>query len=542
MSKFLITLLVIGSFIAAAAAQPARDISLAPATPGKRLAAVVGNASYTSIPPLKNTLNDADSISAALRSLGFEVMNLRNASKSQFDQLLENFYLKLRGGQYETALFYYSGHGVSVFGRNYLVPIDARPLSEKDVEYSCLDANRVLSLMEDHAPVKILILDACRDNPFTRSWGGKGAGQTGLSSMSGPNGAFIGFAAAENAKASDGRKGNNGIYTAALLQHLRTPGLSIDQIFTRVAKTTQQLAGAEGWEQVPFKRSSLTEDFYFRFGEKQPEPPVVVEKGADPKPAVVPDHMVLVEGGWFNMGDTFGDGYGAPVHRVRVSTFLMGKYEVTFQEYDAFCEATGRSKPDDKGWGRESRPVVDISWFDAVDYCNWLSRQEGYRPVYTIKGENVSPDWNANGYRLPTEAEWEYAARQRGDKVRFGNGKDVADPMQINFDGNKDSKSYSIIGIDRQKTLPVGSLNSPNSLGLHDMSGNVSEWCWDWFGVEFYSSSPDEDPRGPLSGFTRVVRGGNWMDAPFVVRADCRGSGIPSGSSGIPGFRLVRTQ
>lgn len=270
--------------------------------------------------------------------------------------------------------------------------------------------------------------------------------------------------------------------------------------------------------------------------------------------------MVLVKGGAFDMGDVMGDNEydDETVHRVTLDDFYIGRYAVTFEEYDAFCMATGREKPGDAGWGRERRsawhiakdvewmpfrgisPVTDVSWYDAVEYCNWLSEKNGLSKVYTISGEEITADWNANGYRLPTEAEWEYAARGGGKKVRFGNGKNIADPMEINFDGSKDyKKPYSRVGEYRQKTVPVGSLKSPNALGLHDMSGNVYEWCWDWYGS--YPSAPAVNPTGPASGSNRVIRGGSWYSNLQRVRVANRFSVTPGIRDDDLGFRLARS-
>ena len=257
-----------------------------------------------------------------------------------------------------------------------------------------------------------------------------------------------------------------------------------------------------------------------------------------------PDNMVFIQGGSFEMGDAFGDGDGdeKPMHTVTVSDFYLAIHETTFDEYDAFCDATGREKPNDIGWGRGRRPVIYVSWNDAVAYCNWLSEQHGYQKVYTISGSTVTANWNANGYRLPTEAEWEFAARQRGQKVRFGNGEDTADPKNINFDGSANyKKPYSITGIYRAKTVPVGSLSRPNSLVLHDMSGNVWEWCWDWYDSGYYEKSKDSlNPRGPDSGSGRVGRGGSWINTPAFARCADRSYFTPGYRRDVLGFRLAR--
>jgi formylglycine-generating enzyme required for sulfatase activity len=277
-----------------------------------------------------------------------------------------------------------------------------------------------------------------------------------------------------------------------------------------------------------------------------------------PKPLLPPakDDLIFIEGGTYKMGDVMGDNEkdNETVHPVTLSDFYLGAYAVTFAEYDAFCEATGRTKPDDHKWGRDKRPVINVSWYDAVEYCNWLSEQQGLTPFYTIdktrKDRNntknddtlkwvVSPQEDANGYRLPTEAEWEYAARQGGQTVRFGNGKDVADPQEINFNASESyKKPYSVVGEYRSKTVPVGSLKSPNTLGLHDMSGNVWEWCADWYGAY---SSKKMNPLGAERGATRVLRGGSWDGDPSVCRTAYRNRSRPTNRYNIVGFRLARS-
>jgi len=236
--------------------------------------------------------------------------------------------------------------------------------------------------------------------------------------------------------------------------------------------------------------------------------------------------FIYVKGGTFQMGDQFGEGSDneLPVHAVRVNDFYMSKYEITFDQYDAFCEATGRDKPSDGDWGRGKSPVIYVSWRDATAFCEWLSEQTREK------------------IRLPTEAEWEYAARERGKKVRFGNGKNIADPSEINFNASADYKqSYSVAGEYRRKTLPVGTFR-PNSLGLYDMSGNVWEWCRDRYGEDYYTNSPEDNPKGPSSGSSYVYRGGSWsVFLPQLMRACVRfGTSPDSRYFGI-GFRVVRT-
>ncbi|MFN0200281.1 MAG: formylglycine-generating enzyme family protein [Bacteroidia bacterium] len=259
-------------------------------------------------------------------------------------------------------------------------------------------------------------------------------------------------------------------------------------------------------------------------------------------PSDCPSDMVHIAGGTFDMGDVFGEGGSdeKPVHKVSVSSFCMAKYELSFAEYDAYCEATSASKPSDEGWGRGQRPVINVSWYDAVAYCNWRSKKEGLTPCYTINGENVSCNFQANGYRLPTEAEWEYAAREGGKKVRFGNGKNQADASEMNFDAKRDYKqSYSNVGEYRGKTVVVNSF-SPNALGLYNMSGNVWEWCYDWYDAGYYNNSPNSNPTNTKLSDYRLCRGGSWFNIPDICRAAFRSGFTPTFRNNRIGFRLLR--
>jgi|GEM_PF-1844604 len=277
------------------------------------------------------------------------------------------------------------------------------------------------------------------------------------------------------------------------------------------------------------------------------------------------DGMVFVEGGEFLMGctDEQGGGCDDDVRKVFVNDFYMGKYEVTFEEYDAFCEVSGQEKVDDRGWGRGNRPVIDVSWYDAVEYCNWLSEQEGLEPCYRIDKENKDPnnksayddmkwvvhcDFTKNGYRLPTEAEWEYAAR--GGRVSEGHkwagvsredelflyGNYCDENCEYNWRDNLRNDGY-------QNTAPVGSFR-PNELGLYDMSGNVWEWCWDWYGNSYISEegvSIYRDVVGPIYGSFRVLRGGSWHNCAAYLRVAYRSRFWPYRRYNYLGFRLTKT-
>ncbi|HPH11330.1 MAG TPA: SUMF1/EgtB/PvdO family nonheme iron enzyme [Thermotogota bacterium] len=247
--------------------------------------------------------------------------------------------------------------------------------------------------------------------------------------------------------------------------------------------------------------------------------------------------LVKVKGGSFQMGDEVGDlrEECRPVHRVKLTyDYWIGKYAVTFREYDTFCAATSRSVPDDLGWGRKTRPVIGVSWNDAIGYCNWLSEKEGIAKAYDSNGNLLDRNGNrttdimkVEGYRLPTEAEWEYAARG-GQKT---NGHKYAGSDDLNEVGWYKDNS------DRQ-THPVGEKKA-NELGLYDMSGNVWEWCHDWYGG--YASRTQTNPTGPSSGSHRVKRGGSWRNDAQTCRVAFRDFFTPTDCYFYLGFRLSRT-
>ena len=232
----------------------------------------------------------------------------------------------------------------------------------------------------------------------------------------------------------------------------------------------------------------------------------------------------LVEGGSFQMGSTDGDDDEKPVHQVTVSPFWIGKYEVTQAEWQEVMD----SNP--SNWKGDRLPVEKVSWFDAVDYCNRRSVKEGLTPCYSGSGNNITCDWSANGYRLPTEAEWEFAAR--GGKLskgyKFSGSNDIG--LVAWYGGNSGSKTHEV-GTKRA-----------NELGLHDMSGNVWEWCWDWYDARYYARSPGSDPRGAGSGSYRVLRGGSSLSYDNNCRVADRNRGNPDGRYGSYGFRVARAK
>jgi uncharacterized caspase-like protein len=228
----------------------------------KRLALVIGNSHYKFSNPLKNPVNDARAIASSLQGLGFDVMEHEDLTQPQLKQAINSFGEKLKG--YDVGLFYYAGHGVQSKGVNYMIPVEAELKNEEQVEFDCVAADRVLAFMETASTkVNLIILDACRNNPFGRSWQ-RSAGGGGLAMMDAPKGSLIAYATSPGRTASDGES-SNGLYTSALLKYMRNPSLTIEQVFKQVRN---EVSDKSGGAQIPWESTSLTgEDFYLGKGE-----------------------------------------------------------------------------------------------------------------------------------------------------------------------------------------------------------------------------------------------------------------------------------
>jgi formylglycine-generating enzyme required for sulfatase activity len=252
-----------------------------------------------------------------------------------------------------------------------------------------------------------------------------------------------------------------------------------------------------------------------------------------PDPGTVPEGFVRVEGGTFQMGSSNGENDERPVHTVTVRSFSMGRHEVTQKEWTEVMGTTVRQQRDQAGgnslYGEgDNYPMYYVSWYEAVEYCNKRSIREGLTQAYRGSGTSIICDFTASGYRLPTEAEWEYAAR--------GGNKDY---LTYEYAGGNSAGAVGWYdGNSGGSTHPAGQ-KQPNSLGLYDMSGNVWEWCWDWYSNS-YSSGSQTDPGGPVSGASRVLRGGSWGNSAADLRSSYRNFNTPGGRGSGLGFRLVR--
>jgi formylglycine-generating enzyme required for sulfatase activity len=247
------------------------------------------------------------------------------------------------------------------------------------------------------------------------------------------------------------------------------------------------------------------------------------------------DDFVLIRGGTFTMGSPASEperGTDETQHRVTVGDFYIAASSVTQREYR---ELMGENPSEFSG---NNLPVENVTWFDAARFCNARSMREGLTPAYTISGETVTWNRNANGYRLPTEAEWEYACRA-GTTTPFNIGNNITDREAncYNNYGYNNNSSGRVTGGYRGRTTPVNSY-AANSWGLFDMHGNVADWCWDWYGE--YSTAAQTNPVGPSTGTLRVNRGGGWNDFPKHIRSAYRAAMPPGNGSFNLGFRLVR--
>jgi formylglycine-generating enzyme required for sulfatase activity len=252
-----------------------------------------------------------------------------------------------------------------------------------------------------------------------------------------------------------------------------------------------------------------------------------------------------IPAGSFLMGSQDDDKDAAndekPQHRVRITRpFYLGVCEVTQAQYEAvigdnpsYFSANGGGKEKVAGQSTDRHPVETVSWLDVVKFCNKLSEMEGRPAFYEIDGEKVRvPDWNRAGYRLPTEAEWEYACRGNVPTItRYSFGDDAGSLGEFAwYDDNAGGKTH-----------PVGE-KRPNGLGLFDMHGNVYEWCWDGYGDDYYKQSAEDDPRGLDGASSRVRRGGGWYSNPRHARSAVRYWNEPGLRYFDLGFRLAVVQ
>ena len=563
----------------------------------RRVALVIGNSGYRHINHLDNPGNDARLIAKTLKGLGFQLVGgdaLLDLDRPKMEAAVQAFGRDL--GADSVALFYYAGHGNEISGTNYLLPVDANPFKPSDFDFQTLNATTVLRLMQDAGTrLNIVILDACRDNPF--SGRGLRGSQAGLGVMEPPEGTLIAYAAGIGKKAKDGPPNGNSPYTAALAKAMAESGLRLWDTFNTVGLTVKEdtggvqtpwisnepikgvfcfagcadatpLAAPEPspavkeqnfWDDI--KNSQNPADFQ-AYLEQFPsglhaglahnkvgagskpalegsKPALQVGTGLEPapteqnplppgegrvrvrKPTANSDslttnpfgiEMASLPGGSFQMGCGPKDGEcekdEKPRHAVTVKPFAIGKTEVTQGQWQAVM---GSAPPElyFKDCGADC-PVERVSWNDVQEFIQTLNQKTGAH------------------YRLPSEAEWEYACRAGHDTLYCG-GNDLG---AVAWHG----------GNAGGKTHPVGG-KAANPFGLYDMSGNVWEWLQDCY-HDSYQGAPS-DGSAWVDGIIcasdrRAVRGGSWSGVPQNLRSASRDGGDPAYRYILNGFRLAQ--
>jgi len=506
----------------------------------KRIALVIGNGNYLYGSSLKNPVNDAELIANTLSQLGFTVIKHTNIKHKQVHNAVIDFAKKL--DKYDVALFYYAGHGAQIDGINYLIPVDARPYTESDLRFEAIQISEIVKEFEYHTNnINIVILDACRSNPF-RSWS-RGS-ETGFKAINPPSGTIIAFATSEGENAADGSN-KNGLYTSELAKQLLIPQ-RIEDVFinTRIA-----VENASNGNQSPQEWSKLRGKFYF----KKPDKNLILLDTSQSKNNKAKNlfygnnrsftnsksgiKMIKVEGGFFQMGSSKGKKDEYPQHKVELDDFSLSKYEITNEQYckflnymhcnkkakfnniqylntsSSFCEIEYKKGRFYTKQGKSNHPVVEVSWYGANAYCKWM------------------------GGRLPTEAEWEYAAK--------GASVETHSPVPNPFGSRASlqSRNYDIDKIawynknSRSHSHPVGQKNT-NMLGFHDMNGNVWEWCTDWYDKNYYAVSDVKNPKNTIPSEFKILRGGSWKNTAYSCRSLTRYKLEAKKSAKNIGFRV----
>jgi formylglycine-generating enzyme required for sulfatase activity len=538
----------------------------------KRVALVIGNGAYTNAPELANPRNDAKDVAAALKALGFEVILGLDLDKRAMDRKILEFADALSGA--EAGVFHYSGHGLQVAGVNYLVPVDASLGTAASLDFEAVRLDLVQRTMERETKTNILFLDACRNNPLSRNLaralGTRSAGiGHGLAPMESGAGTLISFSTQPGNVALDGQ-GRNSPYTGPLVKAL---GASRDDVLSMLTAVRNEVMAATGDKQVPWDNNALRAKFYFSPGARPATQPsagtrmhtavvaskparapaapaepacdgllVSVAMGAKPcikagsgqsfKDCPGCPEMVAVPSGSFLMGSPKSEpGHSSNEWPQRSVTFAkpfaIGRFAVTFAEWDA-CEADGGCRYiDDEDKGRGDRPVSGMNWDQAKAYAAWLSKKTGMH------------------YRLLSGAEFEYAARA-GTVTPFWWGSSIT-TEQANYDGSAEPYNGGQKGENRRKTLPVKSFN-PNPWGLYQIHGNVSSWTEDCYhhslaGVPSDGSAwtADDAIGNTVDCEFREWRGGSWSNSPGELRAAYSNTQYPGVGSSEVGLRVART-
>ena len=518
-----------------------------------RVALLIGNANYPDAStPLSTTIRDARTLADEFRRTEFDVDLKENVGREDMQRAIDAFIGKIRPGM--VALFYFSGYGIQVARQTYLIPVNAQVWTEAEVRRDGISLDALLAEMQRKgAKVKIVIIDASRRNPFERRFRASAAG---LAALDAPDGTLAMYSAAPGKVINEG-SGPNSLFVGELIKELRVPNLTAEEVFNRARIGVSR---ASNNEQVPWVASSLVDEFYFgsprarsdrafRGAHARASPDSAANAGAAAPAggcagtssgsgrygnrtisAVRPRHrraaprpgdvfrdcqgcveMLVLPAGTFDMGSTTE--YENPPHRVTIAKpFAIGKNEVTFDQWDA-CVADGgcKHRPDDREWGRGDRPVINVSWLDAKAFVAWLSQKTGQT------------------YRLPSEAEWEYAARG-GTNSPYWWGRDV---------GSRQANCRECNTGSSQQTSAIGSYKA-NPFGLNDTAGNAAEWVEDCWNDNYRGAPQNGSPWLTGQCRLRVLRGGAFDSAAKYLRSTARFRYDSDVRYSANGFRVVR--
>ncbi|MBF0266337.1 MAG: SUMF1/EgtB/PvdO family nonheme iron enzyme [Gammaproteobacteria bacterium] len=527
-----------------------------------KIALVIGNSNYKDT-PLRNPVNDAQDIANELKKYGFVVQKLIDADLKQMKKAIHRFGRKI-SQENSVGLFFFAGHGLQIKNVNYLVPINANIASEADVEFEAVDANRILSQMSQaENGLNLMILDACRNNPYSGSFR---SSSRGLAKMHAPTGSVILYATSPGTVAADG-SGNNGLFTEKLLDSMREDNLKIEDVFKR---TAIEVSNSSDKKQVPYFEGVILGDFYFNKKENKNHNQVAIaEKSIARQPPQEnlevsfwntvkesPDYIegyrsylknypngyykniaelkiaqlenektpetnsikrtvqkykareplglefVHIRAGCFKMGSLDGEDEELPVHEACITQdYKLSKYEVTQAQWKSIMgDNPSKFKKGD------NYPVEQISWFEAQTFVKRLNQLYG------------------GGYRLPTEAEWEYACRNQGKDREYCGTKNESSDLSIKWD-----TGHRQVGMQQA-----------NDIGLYDMDSNVREWVFDWFDKSYYSKSPNQNPKGAVKDELKSVRGGSWMSVHELNKAHSRFRARPDSKYFFIGLRLAK--
>jgi formylglycine-generating enzyme required for sulfatase activity len=575
--------------------------TLAPAQSGragdKRVALVIGNGRYAES-PLNNPVNDARAVARVLRTLGFDVLAHENLDFISMRRAVAGFGERMAEGG--VGLFYYSGHGLQVGGRNFLVPIAARLTSERYITAETLEVDAVLKEMDAaRNRLNVVILDACRDNPFARGWR---SASRGLAQMSGPPGTFIAYATDPGDVAADGVPGSNGVYTGELLGALPLRGLSIEEVFKRTARGVMSKTNNK---QRPWVASSFTGEFQFVAGAPVPpaapsRPPAAVAAVPTPAPEPSVTREVIREYGSLAIRGRLA-GIEVYLDDRRIGETERGTALVLNNLPIGMYRVKAR-KDGHRDWAREVQVVVNQRAEVLIDIealkpepPKPLKAEDGAEMVLVPAGEFVmgSEEYDnekprhrvhldgfhidkyevtnalyqrfmsATGHQAPaywSDSTWNGAqqpvvgvswhdadayCRWAGKRLpaeaqweKAARGTDGRKyPWGEHWDASRANSGESKLG----KTTAVGSYpRGASSYGAFDMAGNAWEWVADWYDGDYYKRSPERNPPGAESGSLKVLRGGSWYGSALNLRSSDRSYDTPDNRDFNLGFRCAR--